>query len=84
MAHGLLGTSIVVALHPKPTQTRFVLPLFAGALFANAADFDFFLVFGLHSETWHRGFSHSLGFTLFVFITCVLLGPKHRLREIIA
>lgn len=71
IAHGLLGASIVAAVHPRPWRRRF-LPLLAGALLANAADLDFALVFALHSKAWHRGFSHSVTFALVVCLVFVL------------
>jgi inner membrane protein len=69
VAHGLLGASIVAALHQKPTRIRYPLSLLAGALLANAADLDFLLVAGLHSKAWHRGFTHS---TVFSLLICLL------------
>jgi membrane-bound metal-dependent hydrolase YbcI (DUF457 family) len=65
IAHGLLGACVIAALYPKPTNRRYI-PLFIGALLANAADFDFLLVFIFHSKEWHRGFSHSIFFALVV------------------
>ena len=83
IAHGLLGASIIAAVHPRPKKSFFI-PLLAGALVANAADFDFALVFILHSKSWHRGFSHSIIFALLVWLVLVLsLGMQH-LRPAIA
>lgn len=77
VAHGLLGASIVAALHPRPTR-RYALPLLAGAFLANAADLDFLLVFALRSRAWHRGFTHSLLFALVVCLMFALfLGRRH-------
>jgi inner membrane protein len=69
VAHGLLGASIVAALHQKPTRIRYSMSLLAGALLANAADLDFLLVAGLKSKAWHRGFTHSI---VFAFLICLL------------
>lgn len=80
IAHGLLGASVVVALHPQPTR-RFCVPLFVGAFLANAADFDFLLVFIFNSKDWHRGFSHSITFALVVFLVFVLYFGKTKTRE---
>jgi membrane-bound metal-dependent hydrolase YbcI (DUF457 family) len=66
LAHGLLGATIVAAARPRAAGRQSALPLLAGALLANAADFDFGLVFALHSRAWHRGFTHSLAFALLV------------------
>jgi inner membrane protein len=80
VAHGLLGASIVAALHHRPTK-RSCLPLLIGALLANAADLDFFLVLAFHSKTWHRGFTHSLMLALGVCLIFVLYFGRQRLRE---
>jgi membrane-bound metal-dependent hydrolase YbcI (DUF457 family) len=80
IAHGLLGASLVAALHPKSTG-RLRLPLLLGALLANAADFDFLLAFALRSRAWHRGFSHSMSFALFVCLIFVLSLGRRRIRE---
>lgn len=60
------------------------MPLVTGALLANAADFDFALVFVLHSKAWHRGFSHSIMFALVVGLAFVLLLGRRRIREAFA
>ncbi|HVF50292.1 MAG TPA: metal-dependent hydrolase [Pyrinomonadaceae bacterium] len=83
VAHGLVGASIVAALHPAPARRRY-LPLVAGALLANAADSDFLLVFTLHSRAWHRGPTHSLIFALVVCLLLALASGKRRLREALA
>lgn len=73
IAHGLFGATFVALVHPRPTRLR-ALPLLAGALLANAADFDFLLVFLLKSKAWHRGFTHSIVFALVVwliFLACL-------------
>jgi membrane-bound metal-dependent hydrolase YbcI (DUF457 family) len=62
-AHGLVGASIVAALHPRPARRHFA-PLVMGALFANCADLDFALVALAHDRSYHRGFTHSLVFAL--------------------
>lgn len=83
VAHGLLGATLVAAIHPKPARRSFI-PLLTGAFLANAADFDFALVFILRSKTWHRGFSHSIMFALLVGLIFVLsLGTRY-IREAIA
>lgn len=83
IAHGLLGASIVAAIHPNPTRNR-ALPLFIGAFLANAADFDFgFSVFlGLHG--WHRGFTHSISFGLVFILALMILFGRNHLREAVA
>jgi membrane-bound metal-dependent hydrolase YbcI (DUF457 family) len=77
IAHGFLGASIVAAALPKPAN-RYVMSLVFGAFLANMADFDFLLVFALHSKSWHRGFSHSIALALIVCLIFVLaLGRRH-------
>src|SRR5687767_9810681 len=83
IAHGLLGASLVAALHPRPTR-RFAAPLILGALLAVAADLDFLLVFVFHSKASHRGFSHSIVLGLFVILLFSLSLGKQRTREAIA
>lgn len=83
VAHGLLGASIVAALHPQPAKRHFI-PLLVGALLANAADLDFFLVFTFHSRAWHRGFSHSIMLALVVCLIFVLSLGRQHIREAIA
>lgn len=80
IAHGLLGASIVAAIHPQPNDRHF-LPLFVGAFLANAADLDFLLVFLFRSRDWHRGFSHSILFALAVCLIFLLTMGKRHLRE---
>ena len=82
VAHGLLGASLVAAVHPKPTN-RYFMPLLFGAFLANAADFDFILAFILHSRAWHRGFSHSVIFALIVCLIFMLFLGKRHIREAI-
>ncbi|MEO6590007.1 MAG: metal-dependent hydrolase [Pyrinomonadaceae bacterium] len=66
IAHGFLGASIVAAVYPKVFKARYYLPILTGAFLANAADFDFLLVFATHDKDWHRGFTHSIIFSLIV------------------
>jgi membrane-bound metal-dependent hydrolase YbcI (DUF457 family) len=84
IAHGLLGASIVAALHPAAVPGRKYIPLLMGAFLAIAADFDFLLVFALHDKTWHRDFSHSLVFALLVCGLFALALGKRRLKEALA
>ena len=81
VAHGLVGASIVAALHPRPKFRRRATPLLFGALLANAADADFLLVSASGSKAWHRGFSHSVGFSLLVCLVLLMFFGKRRVRE---
>lgn len=80
IAHGLVGASVVAAIHPQPAR-RFFMPLLAGAFLANAADFDFLLVFGLGFRGWHRSFTHSIAFALAVCLMFALYFGRRRIRE---
>ncbi|HYG80999.1 MAG TPA: metal-dependent hydrolase [Pyrinomonadaceae bacterium] len=80
IAHGLVGASVVAAIHPRPAR-RLFLPLLAGAVLANAADLDFLLVFALRSRAWHRGFTHSIAFALAVCLLFALSFGWRRIRE---
>ena len=84
VAHGLLGASLVAAVYPQATQRRYSFALLAGALFANAADLDFLLVFAFHSKQWHRGFTHSVGFALVICLLLAFLLGRQRLKQALA
>lgn len=84
IAHGLFGAGLVAAIHPEPFSSRYFAPLFIGAFLANLADFDFLLVFATHSKEWHRGFSHSIIFALFIGFLFMFYFSRRRLRESLA
>jgi len=83
IAHGLLGATIVAAVHTQPSK-HYYAPLLFGAVLAIAADSDFLLVFVFHSKSWHRGFSHSLVAGLFVLFFFVWRFGKERLADALA
>jgi membrane-bound metal-dependent hydrolase YbcI (DUF457 family) len=83
VAHGLCGASIIAATHPDPTKQHY-LPIFVGIVLANAADSDFLLVLIFQSRDWHRDFTHSIVFSLVVFLFLLLALDKRRKREAIA
>lgn len=83
VANGLLGASLVAAVHPRPAR-RYFAPLLLGAFLANAADLDFLMVFALRSRAWHRGFSHSITLALVVGLIFVLSSGTRYLREAVA
>lgn len=83
VAHGLVGASIIAATHPHLTK-RYYLPMLAGIFLANAADFDFLLVFIFQSKAWHRGFTHSVIFALIVCLLIWLALGQRRIKETIA
>ena len=82
-AHGLVGAGIVAALHPRPSRRRFA-PLLVGALLANCADLDFVLVALAHDRSYHRGFTHSLAFSLAFCVAMLAVFGRARLREALA
>lgn len=66
VAHGLVGASVVAAIHPSAAPDLRWKPLLWGAVLANAPDLDFLLEWGLHWSHVHRTFTHSLLFSLLV------------------
>ncbi|MFL6253904.1 MAG: metal-dependent hydrolase [Pyrinomonadaceae bacterium] len=86
VAHSLVGASLVAAVLPRRAgQARYWRwALVAGAVLANAADLDFFLVFIFRSRAWHRGFTHSLVFALVVLLCLLFALGRARAREAVA
>ena len=84
IAHGLMGASIVAALHPELISRRYAYPLLAGVVLANAPDFDFALVLALHSKAWHRAFTHSIFFAIAVGAFAMAVLGWARVREALA
>lgn len=82
-AHGLLGASVVAAIHPKPFG-KYWFPLMVGGFLANAADFDFTLVFLFGSKEFHRGFSHSIMFAVVICAVCLIYFGWDKYRESLA
>jgi membrane-bound metal-dependent hydrolase YbcI (DUF457 family) len=80
IAHSLLGASVVALLHPQFKKNN-AFPLFVGLVLANAADFDFALVFLFGSYEWHRGFSHSILFAVIVWLTISAANKFLQFRE---
>lgn len=72
VAHALLGASVVAAMEREWTSRRTCLQMLLAALLANAADLDFILVYAQGTKTWHRAFTHSLVFSLFIFVLLAL------------
>jgi membrane-bound metal-dependent hydrolase YbcI (DUF457 family) len=82
-AHGLVGASLVAALHPRPVRRHFA-PLVLGAVLANCADLDFALVALAHDRSYHRGFTHSLAFALALCAVSLVAFGHARVREALA
>lgn len=84
IAHGLIGASFAAALHPQSTKRAYAVALLIGALLSTAPDLDFLLVIALRSKSWHRGFTHSIVFALFVCLFLALVPGKRRFWETLA
>lgn len=84
IAHGFLGASIVVAIYPQSFKTRYYLPVLTGAFLANSADFDFLLVFLTSYKSWHRGFTHSIVFSIVVGLLFSLYFGRTEWRKSLA
>jgi membrane-bound metal-dependent hydrolase YbcI (DUF457 family) len=82
-SHGLLGASIVAAIHPKPFE-KYYLPVLLGGFLANAADFDFALVFLFDSTKLHRSFTHSILFAVLFCVICLTSFGRQKYREALA
>ena len=80
IAHGFLGAATVAAIYPN-VKKKFAVPLFVGGFLAIAADFDFLFVVLTSDKSWHRGFSHSVLFSIIVFSAITLILGKSRIRE---
>ena len=80
VAHALVGASVVAAMERGWTSRRTCLHMLLAALLANAADLDFLLVYAQGSKTWHRAFTHSLVFSLFIFVLLALWLGRQRLK----
>jgi len=80
VAHALVGASVVAAMERGWTSRRTCLHMLLAALLANAADLDFLLVYAQGSKTWHRAFTHSLVFSLFIFVLLALWLGRQKLK----
>jgi membrane-bound metal-dependent hydrolase YbcI (DUF457 family) len=82
VAHGLVGAAVVTAFHPQPFR-RNGLPLLVGAALANCADLDFVLVLLTRDRSLHRGFTHSLAFSLLLTMTALAICGGTHLRRVL-
>jgi membrane-bound metal-dependent hydrolase YbcI (DUF457 family) len=82
VAHGLVGAAVATAFHPQPFRRK-GLPLIVGALAANCADLDFGLVLLTHDRSLHRGFTHSLIFSLLLTLTALAVCGGAHLRRVL-
>ena len=80
VAHALVGASVVAAMERGWTSRRSYAQILIAALLANAAELDFLLVYAQGSKTWHRAFTHSLIFSLFIFVLLALWLGRQKLK----
>ena len=83
IAHGLLGGSIVAAVHPEPTR-YYGAPILAGMILANLPDLDLITVLIIHSRGWHRTLTHSLVTAAVVLLIFSFAFGRAHLREAVA
>jgi membrane-bound metal-dependent hydrolase YbcI (DUF457 family) len=84
LAHALVGATAVAAMQHEGPSRRTYAQLLIAALLANAADLDFLLVYLQGSKTWHRAFTHSLVFSLFVCVLLALWLGRRKLKTAMA
>jgi membrane-bound metal-dependent hydrolase YbcI (DUF457 family) len=63
IAHALTGSAIIAAIHPKVKISNLT-PIFIGMILAISSDFDIALEWLFEIPDLHRGFTHSLAFSL--------------------
>jgi membrane-bound metal-dependent hydrolase YbcI (DUF457 family) len=83
IAHGLLGASIVGAVHPRPWR-HYGAPLLLGAILANLPDVDLVTAVFTHSRGWHRTVTHSLVMAVVVLLMFGFALGRERWREAVA
>ncbi|MCW5961466.1 MAG: metal-dependent hydrolase [Pyrinomonadaceae bacterium] len=81
IAHGLLGAAAVAAINPKNFDRKTLKQCLLGGAFTLLPDFDFILVFATGNDQWHRGFTHSIAFSVFVAVLLFLYFGRERIRE---
>src|SRR5260370_12119043 len=81
IAHACIGASVATALGSKSSGRADLRLLVAAALLAIVPDFDFFFVWVLKlGPGWHRGFAHSIAFSV-VVSSMVAVAFKAKWRE---
>lgn len=83
IAHALAGATIVTAIHPSAGIKNW-LPIAVGAFLAVSPDLDIGLDWIFNVQSIHRGFSHSVFFSLLIGIIIWLLMNKRNGNETIA
>lgn len=83
IAHLLTGAAVTVAVHPTAGIRNWT-PLFLGALLGISADFDFGPEWAFDLSGIHRGFTHSLIFSIFVGLIIYFWIGNEQLRITLA
>lgn len=84
VAHSLVGALSVAFIYPTERSREWFLALFVGAFITNYPDLDFILYWATGTKGWHRGFTHSITFSLLLsLVALIALGRKH-LRRVVA
>lgn len=72
IAHGLMGATIIAALHPRPFVNRWA-PMLLGAALAISPDLDHLPEWILGITNFHRGMTHSIIFSGLVALALAFL-----------
>lgn len=72
IAHALVGATVTALVHPS-AGGRNLLPLAFGAILAVSPDFDMGIDWVFDLPDVHRGFTHSLVFSFFVWLMLYVL-----------
>lgn len=84
VAHSLLAASVVALIYSARQRQLWFLAMFIGVVIANCPDLDFIPWILFDSRGWHRGFTHSIGFSLLLSLLALgVVGWSH-LRSVIA
>jgi len=84
VAHGLVGASIVVALHKGFSWRKNWWPLLVGAILAVSPDFDLFLAWVLkYNIRIHGSFTHSILFAIALGLAGAWLAKEFNRRGVV-
>src|SRR4051812_28188571 len=81
LAHGLVGATIVAAVHPEGRHWK---PLLLGAALAISPDIDFALLWGFGMRGVHRSFTHSFAFAIAATVATWLIAGRTQWRAVLA
>lgn len=81
VSHTITGL-LFASFSPQFLERKWYLELVLVALLANLPDFDFALVWLTGDLLWHRAFTHSIPFALFIgFLACLVYDRKWSLER---